>query len=348
MAHEITNTDAFGEVRANGRRAWHGLGLEIDEGLTVEEAFQEIGLGWATELVPVCAKITRHNLETGEDETRYVETENQLAQIRCDTDAILGVVSNSYRPVENQDLAKFADALTGADKAVRCETAGSLRGGRRIFALCKLPNDIEVTDRDILSQYIAVTNGHAGEASFSLYPTSVRIVCANTLRFSERDLGKGISFRHTGDLDNKFKVARETLGLAVEEVKEFEAQVRALIGLGWTKAQSKAYMEDLWEGLFGSIDPGTTEAEMKIAARRIANRDKIVAKWMANLDDEKQSMPGVVGTPWAAFNAFSQWCDHDRGRFHEVTQSDARVHSNLFGVSARHKQQAFRHALSLI
>ncbi len=32
MAHMIMGTDRYGEVRKNGQRAWHGLGLEIEEG----------------------------------------------------------------------------------------------------------------------------------------------------------------------------------------------------------------------------------------------------------------------------------------------------------------------------
>ena len=46
MAHEINATDVFGEVRARGERAWHGLGVELPTGLGAWEAFQQIGLGW--------------------------------------------------------------------------------------------------------------------------------------------------------------------------------------------------------------------------------------------------------------------------------------------------------------
>jgi len=39
MAHEIRSSDRFGEVRANGQRAWHGLGVEIPEGIDTVAAF---------------------------------------------------------------------------------------------------------------------------------------------------------------------------------------------------------------------------------------------------------------------------------------------------------------------
>lgn len=56
MAHEINNSDRFGEVRVNGKRAWHGLGVEIADGLNAVEGFKAIGLDWQTELLPVYAE----------------------------------------------------------------------------------------------------------------------------------------------------------------------------------------------------------------------------------------------------------------------------------------------------
>lgn len=341
MAHEITETDKFGEVRSTGKKAWHGLGMEIEDGLCVEDAFHTIGLGWETELAPLFARVDEIDPHTGESVSKYLPVTERCAQLRSDNYDVLGVVSPTYGPIPNMELARFCDNLTGADAAVRCETAGSLRGGKRIFALCKLPKTIEVVSGDILEQYIAVTNGHGGNAPFSVYPTSIRIVCANTLRYSERDMGKGVSFQHRGDMRDKLKQARDVLGLAVAETAEFERQVKALAGLQWSKAQIKAYMNDLYEEIFGAIDPTS-----KGAATRITNRNKLVNHWLLNLDDPRQGY--APGSAWAAFNAFTQWSEHERGRYRAVEDSSGRVHSNLFGNSADAKRKAFTLALTRV
>lgn len=338
MGHGITASDRYGEVRVNGQRAWHGLGVEIEDGLSAQEAFEEVGLGWQTELAPLYALVGE-----GEEQVR-VPVVDKYAHVRCDNHSVLGVVSDKYGPIENQDMAKFADALVGADAAVTVETAGSLYGGRRVFCLVRLPKSIEVTNRDILEQYVLISNGHGGFARFSCYPTSVRVVCANTLRWSERDVGRGISFVHTGKLDVKIKQAKTALGLAIQETAKFEKQVQAMAKRQFTKAKAKVYMEELWEETFGQIDPAQKEA----AAKMLAKRDAVVEKWMENLDHAWQVEAGVGGTVWGAYNAVSQWHDHERGLFNSIDKSDARVHSNLFGVSQKHKLRAYRKALAAV
>lgn len=343
MAHEINKTDKFGEVRANGKRAWHGLGIELPEGMTAQEGFERIGLGWRTILAPVHATVDVMGADG--PSTKVVELPKHRMHLRADTMEQLGMVSDEYKPFENQDLARFADALVGADATVQMETGGSLYSGKRVFALVKLPKSIEVAKGDILNQYILVGNGHGGFAAFSCYPTSVRVVCANTLRWSETDISKGLKFRHTGDTADKLKQARYTLGLAMKETERFEAQVKALAAKNLTAAQMVAFMKSCFEENFGKVDE---ESKDETQVRFKEKRDETVGAWLANLENERQQIKGIRGTAWAAYNAISEWHDHERSHFRDIGQSDARVHSNLFGVSQKAKLKSFKNALSLV
>ena len=105
MAHEITAADSFGETRLNGKKAWHGLGVEIPEGLTAVEGFNKIGLGWETELVPVQAVMADGSI---------VKDGDFKMHIRRDTKESLGVVGKDYKAISNQFLAEFADSLRHA------------------------------------------------------------------------------------------------------------------------------------------------------------------------------------------------------------------------------------------
>lgn len=338
MAHGITSSDSFGEVRSRGERAWHGLGLEIPAGLSAVAGFERIGLGWETELCPLYALFDEDGQQV------RLPVKEFLAHVRKDNKDVLGVVGEGYQPIGNKELAEFCDALAGLDKAINIETGGSLRGGRRVFACVRLPRDIEVTNKDILQQYVVVSNSHDGSAAFSCYPTSIRVVCANTLRWSERDAGRGVKFRHTGDVRQKIEFARQALGIALGENERFAGMVMALKAVKLTAASTLEFMRTVYTETFGAIDEVSTE---EVAVRARARREKIMGEWVKNLSDEAQTLPGIDGSAWAAYNAISQWHDHERGRFGGVDVSDARVHSNLWGVSHLAKKVAWKAALAL-
>lgn len=335
MAHQITPQDAFGEVRAKGKRAWHGLGVEIPEGLTAVEGFKKIGLGWETALLPVQA--------TTPDGKQILDPDFQM-HVRLDNGTSLGVVGKGYRAISNMALAAFADALVGEDATVQLETAGSLRGGRRVFCSVKLPKTIEVVKDDILELYVIGSNAHDGSAAFQWYGSSIRPVCANTLGWSEQQAVGMIKFQHSGDVEVKVEAARAALGLLVAQSSKFEKEVMALAKLQMSKKQLVAYFKDTYEKVFGTISETLPEKEQ---VRRLEHRDKTTAKWLANMELPEQSIKGISGTGWAAYNSFSYWSDHERGRFQPVDQSDARVHSNLFGISHNDKKKAFGQALLL-
>jgi phage/plasmid-like protein (TIGR03299 family) len=195
MAHEITVKDVFGEVRVNGEKAWHGLGVEMPEGKTAKEGFIDIGLGWGTRLVPV----TVHSPISG----KPITDPDFMVHIREDTEESLGVVGKTYKAISNTALAEFMDSLVGADACIKLETAGSLRGGRRVFCTTKLPKTIEVVNNDILEMYVIGSNSHDGSEALKIYGSSIRVVCANTLAWSERESsGRSMfKFEHSGDVE---------------------------------------------------------------------------------------------------------------------------------------------------
>lgn len=344
MSAGIENTDTFGEVREKGKRAWHGLGVEIKPGQSTQEGFEDIGLGWRTTLAPVFAEIEGMGPD-GPSKLR-LEIKERKAHYRSDTNEFLGMVSSDYRALENMDLARFADALVDADAGrVVVESAGSLHNGRRIFACVKLPEQVRATADDVMDPYVLVSNGHGGFASFACYPTSVRVVCANTLLWSEKDVAKGMRFFHLGSMEEKLKNARTALGIAMKETAKFQEQVTALVGLQLSRTKMRNAAERIYADCFGKIDD---HLEPEFKAKLEAKRDEVIGEWMKNLDDSRQRIPGIEGSGWAFYNAISQWHDHQRGYFKPVTESNARVSSNVFGVSSEHKRKAFRRTLQLV
>lgn len=332
MSHEITDTD---KVATTGEeRAWHKLDSRLPDGLTAEEAFKAAGLGWETRLRPLFFE--------GPDGARH-EVKGTVIQTREDNLAQLGVVSEDYQKCDNLRFAQFVDSLVGVDAALKVETVGSFFGGRRIFVSTKVPRSIRVTRDDVVNLYLSASMGHGGFAGLNVYPTSVRIVCDNTLRMSERDLGRGIRFSHLGDLDAKMKQAQLILGLLNVEAQVFEERIKTLAGAQLTPGQLDFFLDSAFTSAFGKMpDPKQDEeAFKKLEAKRIS----VLAAWRANLENERNALPGIRGSAWAAFNAVSEWHDHTRGN--GDSGSPGRVHSNLFGVSHAAKTATFKTALAL-
>lgn len=323
MAHEIEQSDRFGSTQG---KEWHGLGIKLSEGLTATEAFNTLGLGWDTGLFEVPELVLP-------DGRKVASPENRI-HVRMDTAFSLGIVGKDYRPISNQEMAKFADALAGEDKAIRVETGGSLRNGKRVFVLVKLPKDTFVTDDDVLRNYVCISNGHDGVSSFNVYHTPVRVVCANTLRASEVSM-KGARFAHTGDISEKIELARAALGIVLTRSESFAEQARALAKISLTEAKIEDYFDKVYGATFGE------DMSEK-------HTDETLGAWTDNMTLANNSVKSTQGTAWQAYNAVTYWHDHQRGRFKSVGESEGRVHSNLFGVSSNQKAIAFRQALALI
>jgi phage/plasmid-like protein (TIGR03299 family) len=335
VAHGITASDRFGETRKDGKKAWHMLGEEIPEGLGAWEGFKRLKLDWETALTPVEVTVDGHKIVDEDFQIHY----------RKDNYQSLGVVGVGYKPISNKALAEFADALVGEDAAIRLETAGSLRGGKKVFLSCKLPRSVEVSSEDILDLYVIGSNTHDGSGAFQFYGSSIRPVCENTLGWSERSATGMIRFEHSGDTHIKVEQAQAALGILVKDSKRFDEECHALAKLKLKKDQLHGYFDAVYDATFGKISADWPKKEQE---RRAEHKTKMLARWMQKMEEKNQQLKGIKGSAWAAYNSYSEWSDHERGRYLAVDQSDARVHSNLFGVSHVAKRKAFSKALALV
>ena len=103
---------------------WHGLGRIIMDAPASREALELAGLDWQVE---------SRNIYSGTG----AMIPSYRANVRSTDDAVLGVVSDRYRIVQNEEAFQFTDDLLG--EGVTYETAGSLQGGKKVWMLARLP-----------------------------------------------------------------------------------------------------------------------------------------------------------------------------------------------------------------
>lgn len=94
---------------------WHGLGIKVQEAPTSKDALILAGLDWHVVQEPVY---------TGQNEL----VQGYKANVRDSDRKVLGVVTDRYKIVQNEEAFSFTDALLG--EGVRYETAGSYRVGK--------------------------------------------------------------------------------------------------------------------------------------------------------------------------------------------------------------------------
>jgi phage/plasmid-like protein (TIGR03299 family) len=349
MGHDIARNDTV----VSTTREWHRKEHLIEAGLPPREGVRR-ALPWETELIPVFGQLFHKGFNVP------IAAPDHRLHLRTDDRTVLGVVGKDYKPVPNRVLGDFAEALAGADASVKVETCGSLRGGKRVF-LCAKTDSMLVSGEDALNTYLTLTNCHDGTGAFRVYFCTVRIVCANTFRFSESRIGNaGFWFRHDGDVQAKVEEARRVLGLAHKVQSDIRNDVRAMSASPVSQTVVDAYFAQVYEATFGAR-PAADREQVAIATSDQVDdlldslnsnieiwetkRAQVLAQWAENHEND----PGR-GTAWGAFNAITEFHDHQRGRGkpQERTLTDARMHSNLFGASAQDKQKAHAIAQSLL
>jgi phage/plasmid-like protein (TIGR03299 family) len=336
MAHEIDfTTQAQGSAMFAYEPAWHGFGTVVGDAQTSADALRIAGLDWDVLLTNLAADFGEQA-----EVQRYRAITTHRATYRADTGATLGAVGLRYQPLQNREAFAWMDEVIGGDKPLAIwHTCGSLREGRKVWMLAKMPGNVEVTDRDVLEKYVLITNSHDGTGAVRLFPTSVRVVCANTLRLAigmadaakgSDGLPLGLKLFHTvGGLRRRVERARECLGVISDCHEGFGKMARMMMGKSVSTQQVSDYFTSLVDN------------------RSERGRGKVVTQlW------DRFALPtnegGHGANVWTAYNAASEWADHElRVNGRGDVRAERKFQSVLFGTAHSFKERAWANAIEL-
>lgn len=183
---------------------WHGLGRIIMDAPASREALELAGLDWQVE---------SRNIYSGTG----AMIPGYRANVRSTDDAVLGVVSDRYRIVQNEEAFQFTDDLLG--EGVTYETAGSLQGGKKVWMLARLPRKYLIAGDQVVP-YLVIFNSHDGSSGVKVAMTPIRVVCQNTLNLALNTAKRSWTARHTENVLLRVQDARETLQLDSNKLYE--------------------------------------------------------------------------------------------------------------------------------
>ena len=323
MSHEIDFSNNQANMAYVGQTPWHGLGQKLSVGAPIDQWRVEAGLDWDAKRAQIL--FTEDNIDEvcnpllmkGESTILY----------RSDTKAQLGIVSPSYKIVQPAEVLEFfRDVVARGDMDI--ETAGSLDGGRKVWALAKTNHDFRIMGQDTVEGYLLLATSFDGTLSTRAQFTSVRVVCNNTLQLSLKN-AKGVSIPHSSEF--KADGVKIDLGILSDGFATFEEQANAL---ATRRISSKESMNYIMQVLTGEIDPEKLSTRAANTVRAV--HDLYMGKGMGS------NLRSSEGTAWGALNAITEYVDHEQGR-----NANNRFRSAQFGLGAELKKKAFEQAIAL-
>lgn len=325
MSHELElfrNGDAaFYSARET---AWHRLGTVTPDALTIPDALEVSHLGgWDLEKQPIVT--VGHSGTPIEVPGKYAVVRRHPDPELEGTSDVLGVVGEDYTIVQNEEAFGFLGGLVD-DGEVTIETAGSLRGGKRVFVTMKLPNGVVITDDDTLDLYLAVATGHDGLFAFQAFPTPVRVVCKNTLGVALSGATNVYRMLHTDGVGLRIQEAREAIKLTFTEGDVIGKAAREMLQQGLTNA---AFDKLIASNFVQLADHATDSTKRRVEQKRDDLRV---------LFRDAPTQEVGRGTRWAAYNAIAEWSEWVAPRDNQAERSSESV---LMGKAAGTRQKAW-------
>ncbi|NBI82692.1 DUF945 domain-containing protein [Clostridiaceae bacterium] len=211
-------------------KPWHGLGVEVQEAPTSADALVCAGLNW---------EVLQRDVYTKDGS--FIA--GYKVNIRSTDNALLGIVSDRYKVVQNEDAFRFTDDLLG--EGVTYETAGALQGGRRVWMLAKMPQRYIIAGEEI-EPYLVVMNSHDGSSGIKVAMTPIRVVCQNTLNLALDSARRSWTTKHTENVMNRVHEARETLMLAETYMGGLGCEIDSLSKVKLTDKKVMDFMQEFF------------------------------------------------------------------------------------------------------
>ncbi len=309
-----------------GQTPWHGLGSQLPAKQPIEIWAANAGMTWSIRETPVCYRTD------GIDLDHAVLTYNdQKVLYRSDTGAALSVVGDRYRVVQPREVLEFYRDLTDVF-GYELETAGVLKGGRKLWALARTGQDAMLKNQDTVCSYLLLATSCDGTLATMAMPTTVRVVCNNTLAVALKGANNAVKVPHSTTFDPM--AVKKQLGIATSQWGAFLYRIQTMANRKVKASEASKYFDNVLNL------PSNLPAASAPANGRALKR-------MQDLFDGQgrgAELSTAKGTTWGLLNAVTEFVDHER----RARSREYRLESAWFGQGAAVKQRAFDLALDMV
>ncbi|OAI16465.1 hypothetical protein A1359_07380 [Methylomonas lenta] len=320
MAHLVEQMAYVGEI------PWHGLGHVLAPKQPLEVWAQQAGMDW---------KIQESEVRFMADQVGHLGSihsfPEQKVLYRSDNKQALSVVSQRYQVVQPREVLEFYRDLTEM-AGYELETAGVLKGGKKFWALAKTGQSTALKGNDVVHGYLLLATSCDGTLATTATPTTIRVVCNNTLTVAVNGATQAIKVPHSTRFDAQ--AVKQQLGVAVSQWDAFMYRMRTL---SERKVKSHEAMNYFLRVLC-DVPAGQTEPAA-------LSNERALKKVQGLYDGQGHGaeLEAAKGTAWGLLNAVTEYVDHEK----RARSSESRMDSAWFGQGATIKQRALDAALQL-
>lgn len=281
---------------------WHGLGEYVAKAPSVKEMLKVAKINWKVERRPLTCE--------------GKEVPGFAALSRSSDGKVLDVVGSRYIPTQNEQAFEFFREFVEAGKATM-ETAGSLKGGKLVWGLAKLGTGFKLRGNDQVNGYLLCACPHEQGKSLLFKTTAVRVVCNNTFTMALGEKTTEWRMGHRTAFDGvKIDEAKDALGIAREQISEFEKNAKILQKLNLDREEVVKILAPVYQPEYDGTPDGMSPR-------------------MKRLIDIYENAPGAqVGNGWGVFNAVTYYADHVASR-----TADKRLTNAWVGRTANQKEK---------
>jgi phage/plasmid-like protein (TIGR03299 family) len=286
MSVQITNA-------ARRKAPWINAATWINkdnEEFNATQVLEAANLNWEVQHTPLHTSVITENGVTN------VALENKVATTRVNADgsaSVLGITSPTYSIVQNHDIIKIVDSVM-FEAGAMYESAGELRGGKKIFMAAKLPNTLDLTLKNIdpVDAYLVASNTHDGTDSLRFEIKYLRLICKNGMtRWTN---ASSISFKHSARMSVKIEDVRQTLGVILKSTEEFNLLSSSLV----EKKVANSDFFSIVKDVFPIDEDNMTDRQQENARER---QRALLNIWNGHTQEN------IKGTAWGIVNAFTEY-----------------------------------------
>lgn len=309
---------------------WHGLGKQVTQNLTPQQMLVEAGLNWKVEQHDAFVDIKGKKVPIG-----------RKALVRATDGKILTVTGDNWHPLQNKDALGFFKEYCASGGA-KMETAGSLRGGKVIWALASIQKGFTVNRTDHVKGYILLVSPHEVGKAIYVKTTGVRVVCANTMRMAGGADTAEYSQNHLSKFD--FKVAKDRIKLARDEIEQMALNAKALTQLKMSEFDTVRFLAKFFQPVENGGKDELTAKEDKARINGLINDPATRSKKLEEVLTSYHKAPGATpGTAWGVLAGVTHWTDHVAGR-----EADARMFRSWLGENGRTRDEIQKELLQMV
>src|SRR5471032_1239459 len=310
MAHLLEQMAYIGDV------PWHGLGNQLSAKEPIEVWAQQAGMDWTICEAPV-SFMTQDAASLGKIATF---PENKVL-FRSDTKMPLSVVSQRFQVVQPSEILEFYRDLTEVS-GFELETAGVLKGGRKIWALARTGQSSTLKGNDVNNAYVLLATACDGTLATTAQFTSIRVVCNNTLAVALSGGTGAVKVRHSTAF--KPEAVKAKLGVSVSSWDRFSYSMKTMAERKVKTTEAFSFFMGVFAAPPGAAPGLTNEWAMNTAMALYEGRGR------------GSELGSAKGTAFGLLNSVTEYVDHER----RARSADYRLESAWFGQGAILKQKA--------